>query len=231
MNEFIWTDLSTYILKESVEFYKEVLGWQFNNDNNYFIGGYNRSLDVGIYETPGFFKKINMPHFWMNYIQVGNLVETEECARRLGGKVELSNESFYGGRIALIRDPMGAGFTIYEGKNLAQSSKTVGKRELHTSNVEKVINFYEGLFNWNLMKVDRDEFEIHNENKMMGRIIEVDNDVKGVYEYWITEFIVENQETVLSKILEKGGLLISEESNRKLVTDKFKEAFFYITSN
>lgn len=231
MNEFIWTDLSTYHLEESVQFYKEVLDWNLQNDKNYFIGGKEQHLDVGIYETPDFFKKIKMPHFWMNYIQVDNLEETEKQALHLGGKVELSNEEFYNGKISLIRDPMGAGFTIYEGNKLNQSSKTVGARELHTSNIEVEVKFYKALFNWNLNKISDFEFEIHVNKNGIGRILEIDNDLKGDYEYWVTEFIVDKQEEVLKKVLENGGKLISEDHNRKLVADNFKEAFFYLISS
>lgn len=229
MNDFIWTDLSTYKLQESVAFYEEVLNWKLLNNDNYFIGGKDKGLDVGIYETPAFFQKINMPHFWMNYIQVENLKGTEEFAERLGGKVELSQKVFYKGQISLIRDPMGAGFTVYQGNELKQTSKTVGKRELHTSNIQKVLHFYEGLFDWNIKKLSNTDFEIQNKSKPIGRVLEISNSKKGKYEYWVSEFKVDNVEEVLNKVLEKGGILISEEENRKLVTDKFKEAFFYIT--
>lgn len=231
MNEFIWTDLSTYKLKESGAFYEEVLDWQLHNDKNYYIGGKNEKSDIGIYETPEFFKKLNMPHFWMNYIQVENLEKSVRIAEVLGGKIELTNQEFYGGKIALLRDPMGAGFTVYEGNKLNQSTKTISKRELHTSSLQNIMDFYKGLFNWDLKKIRRNEFEIQTNSKVIGRILEIENDVKGKYEYWITEFKVDNIEEVTNRILKNGGILISEESNRKLVTDNFKEAFFYITSN
>ena len=150
INEFIWTDLSTYTPNESIKFYEQVFNWKFLNDNNYHIGGIDSHQDIGIYETPEFFKKINMPHFWMNYIQVSDLNKTVEVAEQLGGKIELSDVDFYNGTVALIRDPMGSGFTVYEDRRgygrLSQTKHTVGFRELHSSNVQEVYQFYTDLF-------------------------------------------------------------------------------------
>ena len=39
--------------------------------------------------------------------------------------MEISSDSFYGGKIALISDPMRAGFTVYQGTKLAQSNNKI----------------------------------------------------------------------------------------------------------
>jgi len=235
VNKFIWTDLSTYKLKESVEFYSELLNWKFQNDNDYFVGGANGIYEVGIYETPEFFQKINMPHFWMNYIHVESLKDTTAKAIELGGKIELNNEPFYGGTIALIRDPMGAGFTIYQGKELDQKPNTksisIGMRELHTSNAKLNIGFYENLFNWQI-KVQSDSIYTISEESgnEIGRILELDNSIKGRYEYWVTEFMVDNLHETRERLKILGGVEILNEGSRILASDKFKEAFFYLSS-
>ena len=56
------------------------------------------------------------------------------------------------GKVALIRDPQGSGFTVYEGDQLTHTRTlnepgTLIWNELHVSNAAKVIPFYEGIFN------------------------------------------------------------------------------------
>ena len=236
MNEFIWTDLSTYHLNESVEYYSNLFGWQFINQNNYYLGGVGGKPQIGIYETPEFFKKINMPHFWMNYIEVDHLDEIVVQAESLGGIIEIKNEPFYDGRIALIRDPMGAGFTVYEGKRLKfysiDQNDMILSRELHTSRLKPQIQFYKELLNWKFDRITKDAVRISAPSgKFLGNILEIDNSIKGKYEYWVTEFLVNDLEQFKSKIKLLGGEIISDEQTRILVTDQFKEAFFYLSSS
>jgi len=236
MNEFIWTDLSTYRLTESVAFYSALFDWKFTNQDNYYIGGTDGYAHVGIYETPDFFKRINMPHFWMNYIQTDNLENVVQKAKAHGGKVEIDNAPFYGGKIALIRDPMGAGFTVYEGtdlgKNKAASSSLIKSRELHTSISQNVISFYQELFDWHINLVSDTQYDIiNNTGKRLGQILELSYQFKGQYEYWATEFFVPNLSKTMTRLKDLGGEEISNEGHRILATDPFGEAFFYVTSH
>ncbi len=235
MNKFIWTDLSTYSLKESVEFYSALLGWTFTNDRGYYVGGDNGNYTVGIYETPEFFQKINMPHFWMNYVSVESLKETTKRAVELAAKIELNDVSFYGGQIALIRDPMGAGFTVYEGKALLENSNEESclgiSRKLHTSNAKVNIGFYENLFNWQITLQGDAQYTIKDINDdPIGSLLEVHNDIKGKYEYWVTQFKVKNLDEVIKRLVSLGGKEIINEGSRIMVTDKFGEAFLYLSS-
>ena len=233
MNTFIWTDLSTYYPRASLAFYQEVFRWEITPFEGYFLAhqGYNEI--AGVYETPAFFQEINMPHFWMNYIKVEDLHLVTSKAGNLGGKVELDNEPFYGGRISLIRDPMGAGFTIYEGNNLNQSRKSdhgcVIGRELHTSDVNKVQNFYASLFNWKFKEgVLNGIYDVFYEDQFVCSVSELSNDLKGKFEYWTTIFKVDDLPVTLAIIEEKGGVVISNEGQRFMCCDPYKEAFFYI---
>jgi len=233
-NTFIWTDLSTYFPQKSIAFYQAVFNWQFQSDNQYQVAYKNVDEIVGIYETPDFFKKIKMPHFWMNYIQVENLERMTELAQRLNGKVELTNEEFYGGRIALIRDPMGAGFTIYEGDQFNQTTSlfhgVVIGRELHTSTMDRVIDFYSQLFNWkiNFSEQDQRYYAYTQEGAFVASFMEIENAIKGKYEYWVTIFGVADLQQTNQEVLKNGGMKVIDEGSRILYTDNMGEAFFYI---
>ena len=232
-NRFVWTDLSSYYPSESCTFYQEFFHWNFKNVNEYYLAFADNNLVAGIYETPSFFKEIKMPHFWMNYIKVQNLSSVTEKAKQLGGKVELENAPFYDGHISLIRDPLGAGFTVYEGQSLLQPNNTsqgsVIYRELHISSFHKIEDFYSSLFGWKF-KVSTDSgYDIyHNAELIDARILEISPELKGKYEYWVSGFKVNNLDTAIRRLKALKGSIVYQEASRVLVTDLYGEAFFYI---
>lgn len=233
-NSFIWTDLSSYDPLKSIEFYQTTFDWEIVEEEQYYVA-YKDGLEVvGLYETPSFFKKIKMPHFWMNYIQVEDLATIVKQVRKLGGKVEIEKAAFYGGYIALIRDPMGAGFTLYQGEKLYQRSSNshgaVIHRELHTSDANLVIPFYQELFHWTFIQSGGEgKYDIYTNNHLkIASLLGIDNALKGKYEYWVTTFGVTDLSATKDKVLLLGGTEISNEGNRILCADYSGEAFFYV---
>jgi len=231
--EFIWADLSTYDLDKSLQFYSDVFKWKIVNNENYFVANNNLEVLTGIYETPDFFKKIRMPHFWMSYFQVSSVEKTVALAEELHAKFEIRSAEFYNGKIALIRDLQGAGFTIYEGTNLRLSQHKIHgaivKTELHVSNAAKIIPFYTTLFGWEIIKLKPNEYQVKIDGTFKEIYLkEIQNRIKGEYEYWVTTILVDNLKECIKQIIKQGGSLISEEENRNLMTDNSGEAFFYV---
>lgn len=231
--EFIWADLSTYDLDKSIPFYEKVFKLKMVNNGNYFVANNNYEPLAGIYETPDFFKKIRMPHFWMSYFQVNSIEKTVTLAEKLNAKIEIRSAEFYNGKIALIRDLQGAGFTIYDGKDLQLSrhkiNGSIANTELHVSNVTKVIPFYSSLLGWEIINLKLNEYQVKIKGALKEIYIrEIQNLIKGEYEYWVTTIFIDNLKQYAKQIINEGGSLISEEENRNLMTDNSGEAFFYI---
>ncbi|WP_299114102.1 VOC family protein [uncultured Winogradskyella sp.] len=233
-NNPFFADISTYSPKKTMSFYERIFGWKYDKTNNYFTAFSGNTVVSGLYETPEKFKQMRMPHFWMTYIKVANLDATIDKAKQLGGIIELNYEMNGFGKVALIRDPQGAGFTIYEGDKL-KSTRTENTKntliwnELHVSDVTKIIPFYEGIFNWQIVQNINGIYEVlNNEGEYIVDIMEIQNQYKGKYEYWACTFGVDNLEKSKKVILENDGHLINNESNRILFTDNSNEAFFFI---
>jgi len=233
--KFIWADLSTYNPTDSMNFYSSVFGWKMKDVESYYIAQLDDANIAGIYETPPFFKKIKMPHFWMSYFQVESITDTIKSAEANGGKVELKDVQFNNGNIALIRDPLGAGFTVYDGKELYLESghnHSIIATELHVSNADKVLKFYTAIFDWNYKEIETNVFQVAS-NKGIGDIIirETPNTIKGKFEYWVTTISVKDVKEITDKIIANGGEVISIEKGRTLVCDNTKESFLYIKQN
>lgn len=233
-NNPFFADISTYFPNKTMPFYERIFGWKYYKHNNYYSAFIGNTETSGLYETPDKFKQMRMPHFWMTYIKVANLDATIEKAKQLGGIIEMAYEMSDFGKVALIRDPQGAGFTIYEGDKLKNTrtkntKNTLIWNELHVSDVTKIIPFYKGIFNWKIQQNQNGISEVFNiEGEHIADISEIQNQHKGKYEYWVCTFGIEDLTASKKLILENGGTLISEENNRLLFTDNSNEAFFYI---
>lgn len=231
-NTFIWVDLSSYEPNKTRRFYENVFGWKFYGDENYLTAYVNNREVAGLYETPAKFKAIKMPSFWMSYIQVTTIQEVVQKARGLGGIVEHVEADNAIGGIALIRDTLGAGFTVYEGNKLDaktdEQPNTFILNELQVSDAAKAIQFYENLFDWSFEAVYPGSYQIKDgTGNQLATLNEIDNSIKGKYEYWTVVFGIHQLGETLKKIKKNGGQLISEEENRLLCSDG-SEAFFYI---
>ncbi len=231
-NNFVFADLSTYELATAKQFYSAVFNWFYDSSSDYSMATHGGNEISGLYETPQKFKEMNMPSFWMSYIQVNSVERTVEQATELGGIIEVVDLNSPIGKIALIRDPAGAGFTIYEGDLLnsryENSKNALVWNELHVSSVAKVAPFYEGIFNWSIKAAGNDTYNVLNgAGEKISTIRQIDNSIKGKYEYWGVFFAVENVQKTKNIVLQNGGSLIYEDENFTALADSFG-AFFHI---
>ena len=94
---------------------------------------------------------------------------------------------------------------------------------------KETIAFYERVFDWTFQQKDLNHFEIYNgANQHIADTLEISNDSKGNYEYWVCTFGGNNLQESRSKILENGGSIIMDEGERILFTDDSGQAFYYI---
>jgi predicted enzyme related to lactoylglutathione lyase len=167
---------------------------------------------------------------------VNSTAQAVAQAKALNGIIEVENTKFNNGNIALIRDPQGAGFTVYDGNELYLNKNTkhgsIISTELHVSNIDNVLSFYSQLFNWNLEKINEKTYQVKSYQKHIPiKIIELTNKLKGQYEYWVTTIKVDDLKISTKDIINNGGKLISKEINRNLLFDNSGEAFFYIAED
>ncbi len=232
-NNFVFADLSTYDLQVTKDFYSKVFGWQYTSSDGVYLTASNGRKEVsGLYETPPRFKAMNMPSFRMSYIQVVSIDETVAKAKQLGGIVELVDKNQTIGEVALIRDTLGAGFTVYEGDwinaRFANEPNALVWNELFVSSFSIVKPFYEGIFDWSFEATEDQRYLINNiRNETIGAIQEIGNDIKGKKEYWGVFFGVNNIAATKAKALENGGTLVFEDDTITALADPFG-AFFHV---
>ncbi len=216
MSDFIWCDLSALRPKKAAQFYHGVLGWQFDDPSNDYRYAFSDEAPVAaIFDMPPFFRKIKMPSFWMSYIRVDSVSDTVLNAKTAGGKVELE-EDFGDGKIALIRDPLGAGFTVYQGgmqagaTGLANAGLRVG-HTLHVSSHDAVADFYRATFGWTTSATGEGQWTISDPSgKKISDLKESSDVERGGFEYWGITFAVDDLEQSRRKIESLGGTVFAE---------------------
>jgi predicted enzyme related to lactoylglutathione lyase len=107
----VWNELATPDVTRAGDFYRELLGWNAEGDATGYatihlgdgINGGMRPLRDG--EPPN----------WLLYFTVPSVDEATERVREAGGEVLAGPADATVGRIAVVRDPQGAMFAVYEG--------------------------------------------------------------------------------------------------------------------
>jgi predicted enzyme related to lactoylglutathione lyase len=111
--EFCWESLNTSDVEKAKAFYQAVLGWSIGtgmgNDMPIFKAGEAMVADVAPLPAPG------MPTHWLAHLVVERLEAGRDRAVKLGGSVLMPLvEIPKVGRIAVVRDSLGAVVSLFE---------------------------------------------------------------------------------------------------------------------
>ncbi len=194
---FIWTDLSTYDLATARHDYKKLFGWGTLGDQTYDFAFLDGVEVAGLFTMPPKLAALNLPSFWMSYVRVPDVsAAVEKAARHDGVIIEVQPQPFgKEAHVALVRDPSGAGFTLYEGPELAVPTAGPGRvvgRYHHLADVAQIASFYGDLFGWRFHVSGQSPWRVHEimhpDGSLIARVEEVPEDIRGTFAYWMPCF-------------------------------------------
>jgi predicted enzyme related to lactoylglutathione lyase len=153
--QFVWHELMTPDAGKAHAFYAKAIGWKsqpWEEDASYVMFAAQRG-PIGATAS-----RVNgdAPH-WLPYIGTGNIEKTVKQAQELGGTVVKDIDSISSGsRYAVLKDPFGATFGVYES---AEDYGTISPpqpgehswHELMTGDFRAAFDFYSSLFGWQKM--------------------------------------------------------------------------------
>jgi predicted enzyme related to lactoylglutathione lyase len=105
-----WNDLATPDPDAAAAFYTALLGWEVQSQAPEYATITNEGSPNG-----GIRHETELPPHWLPYFTAESVTATAGTAREAGGQV-LAEAEVPAGRIALILDPQGAPFAIFEGE-------------------------------------------------------------------------------------------------------------------
>ena len=151
---FVWHELVTPDANAAHAFYGKAIGWKpqpWEEDASYVMFAAQRGPIGATVAGNG-----SAPH-WLPYIGTADIDATIELARKKGGSVVKDvNTLSSGSRHALLQDPYGVQFGVYEsaeeyGKITPPKPGEHSWHELMSAGYPAVFDFYAGLFGWQKM--------------------------------------------------------------------------------
>jgi predicted enzyme related to lactoylglutathione lyase len=111
-----WFELHTRDYGPSVQFYKDVFGWDTHTMSDtpefrYTTFGEGEAALAGIMDSTGFLPE-GVPAHWALYLRVDDTDTAAKTVVDLGGAVIMPAEDTPYGRIAMVSDPTGAHFRL-----------------------------------------------------------------------------------------------------------------------
>ncbi len=156
---FCWPELYTSDQNGSKKFLTQLFDWGIRDipmgpEAVYTVFTLHGADVAACYgEIPDMYEE-NLPSHWMSYVYVANADDAASKAKNAGGSIlkppfDVPNV----GRMAVIRDPVGAVFCVWQDKGkpgigLSREPGTLQWTELLASDTEKAAAFYEETFGW-----------------------------------------------------------------------------------
>ena len=156
---FSWPELSTSDQKAGVAFYRALFGWDLNEQPMGPTETYSmfqmRGMEVAAaYTMRAEEKQTGAPPHWNAYVTVKNVDESAKKAQELGGTVLAPPfDVMEAGRMAVLQDPTGAVFQIWQankhiGAKILSEPGALCWTELTTTDTNAAETFYTQLFGW-----------------------------------------------------------------------------------
>jgi uncharacterized protein len=216
---FSWTDLSTSDLDAAVSLYTDLFGWEVEKedlpDGSVYAMFRLNGKDVAAASTLREDQQGVPPH-WNVYVTVNDAEQTAKQAEAAGGTIVApAFDVMDYGRMAVIADPTGAMFCVWEpktniGAQLLGEAGALSWAEVMTSDTEVAGKFYVELFGYELTPFGPDgSYTVFTkgETQIAGLMKSPNEQMPS---YWGIYFATEDVDGVAAKVKAAGGQVFME---------------------
>ncbi|MDQ1031808.1 putative enzyme related to lactoylglutathione lyase [Streptomyces umbrinus] len=215
-----WTELGTSDLEAAKRFYADVFGWRPETDPRAEAGGYTLAHlgDAAVAALTPLFQE-SQPVAWNVSFAVPDVDTTVRAVREAGGSVVLEPMDVFDlGRFAVVADPGGAVFQLWQARSFAgaglfNAPGALGWVELMTRTPDLVTAFYTTVFGWTVNASEHyTQWGIDGAD--FGGMVEMgDKFPHEVPSHWLPYFAVEDVEaTAEASTQADGGVLMEPTS-------------------
>lgn len=218
---FSWPELATTDQKGAVAFYRALFGWDLNDVplgpgetySMFQLKGKEVSAASTLQQEQ---RQMGVPPHWNSYVTVKNVDESAKKAQSLGGKLLMPPfDVMDAGRMAVLQDPTGAVFEIWEpkrsiGARILNEPGALCWTELTTSDTKAAESFYTQLFGWVPKHsapgspMEYTEFSVGG-TPSIGMMAKPEGMPAHIPSYWMPYFQVTSADQSASKGKELGG--------------------------
>jgi hypothetical protein len=217
---FCWIELGTTDQSAAKAFYQSLFGWTpadmpMGPNDFYTIFKLDGRDAAAAYTLRPEQRAQNLPPHWTLYIMVASADDAAQRAAEVGGTVIVAAcDVFDAGRMAVLQDPTGAVFTVWEpkksqGTGIAHVDGTLCWADLSTPDPQRAGKFYSDLFGWQIMSDDEDPehnyLHIKNGEHFIGGIPPASPRQPGTPPHWLPYFNASNCDAVADKAKALGA--------------------------
>ncbi|HEY4096993.1 MAG TPA: VOC family protein [Baekduia sp.] len=211
-----WVDVFTPDPAASERFYGAVFGWTqgISPVEGYHFMMYNGAVVAGIGQRSEQHGPEEAPSTWDMYVCVAALEPAIARAVELGGTLAIDPFPIEGsGRIAVLHDPQGTMFQLYEpagfvGAGIVNEPGAWSWNDLQTPDPAAVAPFYEGLFGWTITEIPESDgvySTITHEGRAIGGVMRA---APGMVPAWAVYVGTDDLDAALERIATAGGRLL-----------------------
>jgi len=221
---FSWPELSTTDQRGGAAFYRALFDWEADEQPIGPTDTYTmfkmRGREVAAATTlQADQRKMGVPPHWNNYVTVKSADETAARAKALGGNVLApAFDVMDVGRMAVLQDPTGAVFMIWEprkqiGARILNEPGALCWTELTTSDPPAAEKFYTALFGWTAKHsapgavMQYTEFSV-GDTPGIGMMAKPKEMPAHIPSYWMPYFQIANLDASVGKAKGMGGRLV-----------------------
>ena len=216
---FCWVELGTSDSDAAKNFYGPLFGWEFQDNQMspemiYTMVKLDGKDVGGLYKLMPDMVQQGIPPHWLSYIAVTNADEKVEKAKAEGATV--MNGPFdvaTAGRMAVIKDPTGAVFAVWEPKEHSGSAawwvpNAACWIELGTGDTAKAGEFYSNVFGWTKEPFGDSPLPytvFKNNDAGIGGMYQLTPEMGPIPPHWLVYFAVDDCDAKVQKATELGA--------------------------
>jgi predicted enzyme related to lactoylglutathione lyase len=219
---FCWIELGTTDQPAAKSFYQSLFGWTpadmpMGPTDFYTIFKLEGRDAAAAYTLRPEQRSQGVPPHWMLYMMAASADDAAKRAAEVGGTVIVAAfDVFDAGRMAVLQDPTGAVFTVWEPKRstgigIAHVDGTLCWADLSTPDPQRASKFYSDLFGWQIVTDDEDPehnyLHIKNGEHFIGGIPPASHRQPGTPPHWLPYFNTSNCDATADKAKQMGAKL------------------------
>lgn len=214
--EFCWLELATTDQNAAKAFYSSVFGWSANDfpmgpDEVYTMFQLQGRDAAAAYTMRPEQRSQGVPPNWALYVCVTSADDAVKRTQELGGTVIApAFDVMTFGRMAVIQDPTGAVFCVWEpkthiGTGITGVDGTLCWADLNTPNADVAAKFYGGLFGWSFDPGDSGYLHIKNGGGYIGGVPSAAQRNPNAPPHWMPYFFTSAADNVAKNAAQRGA--------------------------
>jgi predicted enzyme related to lactoylglutathione lyase len=218
---FSWADVTTTDQEDAKRFYSGLFGWEADDSPVgdgilYSMMKLDGRAVAAISPQPQQQRETGVPPMWNNYVTVESADSAAARAGELGATVHAPPFDVMDvGRMAVIQDPQGAFFMVWEprasiGAELVNAPGALSWNELASPDPPESADFYGSLFGWAVEEMENAPMPyliVRNGERTNGGIREMGEEPAPPH--WMPYFGIDDAEGGLARAGELGGSVLA----------------------